>query len=119
MKPDNNFPPFHADAIPLRLLPDLWDETKILKYRGLKFIALYTLSMAINFLLVFIPIGIYVYFGRINGLHMVVATIKWWLIISTPCGVLMGLAVWWDFTRECRKLAKEKLTNDSKPPGFQ
>lgn len=108
MKPDNNAPPFNVDAIPLRLMPDLWDEKKTIRYRGLMFITLYTLSITINFLLFFIPIGIYVYIGGTNGLYMVVATIKWWLILSIPMGVIGGLAAWWDFTRACRKLAKEK-----------
>lgn len=108
MKRDPYSAPFNFEAIPHWLAPDLNDATKEINYRGLKFIAVNTLSVAVNFLLCAIPVGIYLYFYRVNELHIVISTIKWWLILSIPWGVMVGLAAWWDFTRAHRKLAKEK-----------
>lgn len=104
MKPNNIIPPFNFDAIPLYFEPSLWDETKPLRYRGFKFVVLYTLSIGVHSLLIF-AIGVLIRsfrdFKPIEGLGI------WWLLVSVLAGILMGLLGWWDFTRTCKKLATE------------
>jgi hypothetical protein len=75
MKPDSNVPgiPFNFHAIPLWLKPDLWDETKKMRCRGLLFVVLYTLSAAAFVAIIFVPIGIY------KGKHMIGTTALIWL----------------------------------------
>ncbi len=109
MKPDSNPPgiPFNVDAIPVWLKPDLWDETKVVRCRGLLFILLYTLSVAVFVGIIAIPVGIY------KGIHAAGTTALVWLAFSLPGGILVGLAVWWDFVRGCRRIAAEAA---NKPP---
>jgi hypothetical protein len=103
LKPDSNSPgiPFNFDAIPLWLKPDLWDETKAVRCRGLFFVALYTLSAAVFVAIIAVPVGIY------KGKHMIGTTALIWLAFSFPGGILLGLAAWWDFVRASRKIAAE------------
>jgi hypothetical protein len=103
MKPDSNPPgiPFNFHAIPLWLKPDLWDETKKVRCRGLLFVVLYTLSMAVFVAIIAVPAGIY------KGKHMMGTTALIWLALSLPGGLLTGLAAWWDFVRASRKIADE------------
>lgn len=108
MKRDPTSAPFNFEAIPHWLEPELWDETKCVQHRGLKFIGLYTLSAAINSLIVFVPIFIYVGADGFKGVSVWWVIPMWWLLLSTPWGILIGLLSWWDFTRACRKLAKQK-----------
>jgi len=108
MKPDNNFPPFNIDAIPLWLEPSLWDEEISLHHRGLKFITLYAVSTVINALMGFIPIACVSAYRSPNAIDGVLSAVFWWLVLSTPVGLLMGFVGWWDFRRACRKLARQK-----------
>lgn len=103
MKPDSTPPgsPFNFDAIPLWLKPDLWDETKAVRCRGLFFILLYTLSVAAFGTILAVPVGIY------KGADMAGTTALLWLTLSLCFGIPLGLAVWWDFVRGCRKIAAE------------
>jgi hypothetical protein len=102
MKPVNHFWPFNFDAIPLWLYPEVFDDTKEVAYRGGWFVFLYVLSAALNGLILFGPVGLYMATGN---LHSVIATVAIWLAISLPGGIILGLAVWWDYTREVRKKA--------------
>jgi hypothetical protein len=99
MKPDLNVSgiPFNFDAIPLWPQSDLWDETKVVPYRGARFIFLYALSMAAFGTIIFVPIGFY--FGK-DGAG-VIASI--WLIGSSVLGIPFGLAAWRDFIRRSRE----------------
>ena len=103
MKPAPNPPGFlfDFDAIPLWLKPDLWDETKNVPYRGLLFVVLYILSVAVFFAIIFVPAGIY------KGKNMMGTTALIWLAFSCPWGLLIGLLTWWDFVRRSRKIAAE------------
>jgi hypothetical protein len=103
MKPDSSSPgvPFNFDAIPLWLKPDLWDETKVVRCRGLFFILLYTLSALVFVGIIAIPVGIY------KGKDAAGTTALIWLALSLPGGVLLGLAACWDFNRGCRRIAAE------------
>ncbi len=85
MKPDSTPPgvPFNFDAIPLWLKPDLWDESKTVRCRGLLFIVLYTLSVAAFMAILAVPAGIY------KGADMMLTTVLLWLALSLPGGVLM------------------------------
>jgi hypothetical protein len=90
MKPDPDVTgvPFNFDAIPMKLFPGLWDETKKVRMRGLWFILLYTFSTQIFF-------SIFMFFG---------VMLLFSLIIGIPIGIVIGLDSWWDFTRKCKKL---------------
>jgi hypothetical protein len=103
MKPSPNPPgiPFNFDAIPLWLKPDLWDEAKKVRCRGLLFVVLYTLSAAAFGAILFVPAGIY------KGKDMMGTTALVWLALSLPGGLVLGFASWWDFVRGCRKIAAE------------
>jgi len=103
MKPDSNLPgvPFNFDTVPLWLKPDLWDETKTVRCRGLLFILLYILSAAAFGGIIAVPVGIYM------GVDTMGTTALVCLAVSLPGGVLLGLGTWWDFTRASRRLAVE------------
>ena len=103
MKPDSNSPgvPFNFDAIPLWLKPNLWDETKMVRCRGMLFIALYTLSFSAFMAILAIPVGIY------KGVNETATTVLVWIAVSFPGGVMLGLAAWWDFTRARRRIVAE------------
>jgi hypothetical protein len=107
MKPDNSFPPFYPDAIPLYIEPDLWDETKPLRFRSLKFVVLYTLSTVINFLMVFVPVAFVSASRNSSAVDGILGTAIWWLLLSTPIGIWIGLGAWGDFARTCQKLADQ------------
>lgn len=107
MKPESNVGgvSFNFHAIPLWLQPDLWDETKQVRFRGLLFISLYALSMAVFGAIIFVPIGIYM------GLDAAGTTTAIWLSASLFGGTLSGLGAWWDFVRGCRKIAVEAASS--------
>jgi hypothetical protein len=106
MKPDSTPPgvPFNIDAIPIWLKPDLWDETKVVRCRGLLFIVLYSLSTTAFGAILAIPIGIY------KGINAIGTTTLVWLSLSLSVGVLVGLAAWWDFARRSRLIAVEAVS---------
>lgn len=107
MKPDTNYPGsvFNFDAIPYWVKPELWDREKSVHCRGLQFVLLYILSTALFVTFFAIPIGIYL------GIEHVQVTVGIWLALTLISGTLIGLGVWWDFIRECRKLALQEETN--------
>ncbi|MES2741713.1 MAG: hypothetical protein V4754_12280 [Pseudomonadota bacterium] len=105
MKPDSNPPgsPFDFDAIPLWMKPDLWNEKKIVRYRGCYFIFLYSLSTLIFASFIFVPIGIY------QGSNMIYTTIAVWICTSLPWGLIIGVLAWRDFAVKKRKIEIEFL----------
>ena len=115
MKPDSTAPgiPFNFDAIPIWLKPDLWDETKVVRYRGLLFILLYTLSAAACVAIIFVPIGFY------KGRYAMGTTALIWFFLSLPGGLFVGLAAWWDFVRRSRLLAAAEMTITQQPKNHQ
>lgn len=84
------------------LYPEVFDETKEVAYRGGWFVFLYVLSTVLNGLILFGPVGLYMATGN---LHSVIATVAIWLAVCVPWGIIIGLATWWDYTREVRKKA--------------
>jgi hypothetical protein len=100
MTPDCKVPPFNLDALPLWLHPDIFDETKDVANRGGWFVLLYTLSMLLNSFFIFGPMALYMAFGGGNGMVVALAI---WVSASVPAGILIGLAVWWDYRRAARK----------------
>jgi len=98
--PDVTGVPFNFDAIPVWIFPDLWDETKKVRLRGLYFVLLYTISVLV-FLAIFMLFGAII-FSRSIGLMLWFA-----LIISLPIGGIVGLGSWWDFTQRRKKLTLE------------
>lgn len=102
MKPDPDVSgvPFNSHAIPLWLYPDLWDETKRVRFRWLWFMLLYILSLLVFFGLASILLSLI--FSRSIGLMLWFA-----LIISLPIGGIIGLVNWWDFTRRRKKLGEQ------------
>jgi hypothetical protein len=94
MIPNNRVPPFNLDAIPLWLYPKVFDTAMKVSNRGIWFVFLYLLSMLLNTLIFFGPLALYKGWGNIHG---AMATIWVWLAVSIPFGILLGLAVWWDF----------------------
>lgn len=104
MKPDMNPPGafFNFDAFPFWVYPDLWDETKKVRFRGLWFVILYTLSFSIFSGLILFP-------GSLIFTNKPLWTTTWvWLYLFTPWGFFLGLAAWWDFTKRSKKLLEEK-----------
>jgi len=99
MKPDINPPGtfFNFDAIPMWIYPDVWDETKKVRFRGLWFVSLYALSFLVFFAMFMFLGG--VIFSRSIGLMLWFA-----LIIGVPGGAIIGVGAWWDFTRRRKKL---------------
>jgi hypothetical protein len=102
MKPDTTAlgSPFNFDTIPVWLYADVWDENKLVKFRGLWFIVLYTISTLIFGCCVFLPIALFT-----GGWKPLVVML---LIGGGIFGILTGLAAWWDFTKRARKLKAEK-----------
>jgi hypothetical protein len=98
MKPDTDHSgaPFDFNALPTWLYPDVWNENKSVKLRGLWFILLYTISTLLFTALVFVPIALY--------LEAWFTPFVIWLILGFGWGPLIGLGVWWDFTKRARKL---------------
>jgi hypothetical protein len=98
MKPDSNAQgsPFNFDAIPIWLYPDVWDEHKSVKLRGFWFLFLYTLSSLTFNGFIFLPIALFS--GNWHKVFLI------WLMFGVVGGVIVGLAVWWDFTKRARKL---------------
>lgn len=92
--------PFNSHAIPLWLYPDVWDETKPIRLRGLWFVLLYALSFLV-LIASFMFIGALI-FSRPLGLML------WFsLVIGIPGGGVIGLGNWWDFTRRRKKLLQD------------
>jgi lysylphosphatidylglycerol synthetase-like protein (DUF2156 family) len=91
IKPDSNVPgaPYNFDAIPVWLKPVLWNETKNIRFRGLLFVLLYTLSAAAFAAIIFVPVGFY----KERDAAGVTALI--WLVLSLCLGIPYALAVWW------------------------
>ena len=108
MKPDPDVSgvPFNFDAIPMWLYPDVWDETKRVRLRGLWFVLLYTLSFLV-FGAVFIFFIALIFSKPINAL------VWYWLFSSFPLGGMIGLASWWDFMRRSKKLLLENSPQKS------
>ena len=98
MKPDTNPPGtiFNFDAITMWIYPDVWDENKEVKLRGLWFVFLYALTTCVFAALFFVPMAIF------SGSWLTIFLV--WLMFALPGGVLLGLAVWWDFTKRVRKI---------------
>lgn len=93
--------PYDFNKLPMWLYPDVWDETKHVRLRGLWFVLLYTLSGILFFGLVAFVLAL------ISPKPL--ALMLWFsLIFSVPIGSIMGLAAWWDFTRRHKKLLAEK-----------
>lgn len=117
MKPDADVTgmPFNFDAIPMWLYPDVWDETKQVRLRGLWFVLLYALSYLVFFSTLMI-IGALIFSRPIWSM-------LWFSLISVSAGSLMGLASWWDFTRRRKKLlleeAQKKLEEQSPEPSTE
>lgn len=108
MKPRGNAPgtPFNFDSIPAWLLPDLWNEEKEVRFRGLLFVLLYTLSVLAFF-------GLFVLLLSLV-FSKPVAVMAWvWLYLGIPGGVIYGLANWSDFIR-LRKIASLKKNASEK-----
>lgn len=103
MKPDMNPPGafFNFDAFPLWVYPDMFNETKKVRFRGLWLVILYTLSFFIFSGLIFFP-GALIF-------NKPLWTTTWvWFIFSAPLGFIFGLAAWWDFSKRSKKLLEEK-----------
>lgn len=98
MKPNGNAPgsPFNFDALAMWVYPDVWDETKNVKWRGLWFVGLYTLSVLIFFGLFLALITLF--FSKPLSIMILV-----WLILGVPSGIVYGLATWWDYLRALKK----------------
>jgi hypothetical protein len=93
VKPNNSFPPFDFDAVPMWLEPRLWNENIDLKLRWLRFLVLYTISTLVNMLLVFGPVAVFL------GTKDLLITSCLWLITSLPGGLILGLCAWRDFSK--------------------
>jgi hypothetical protein len=108
MKPDPDVSgvPFNFDAIPMWLYPDVWDETKQIRLRGLWFVLLYALS-----LLVFL--ALFMFFGAIIFSRPIGPMLWFSLVIGVPGGAILGLSAWWDFTQRRKKLLLEKAQQNS------
>ena len=107
MKPDPNAGgyAFNFHAIPLWIKPELWNETKKVRFRGLLFMALYSLSMAVFGAIFYIPIGIY------KGKDAIGTTTVIWLVLSLFGGVVSGLGGWWDVIRASSKIAADATSS--------
>ena len=95
LRPDHSGVPFNTHAIPEWILPDLFNEEKVIRWRYLWFLVLYVLSMSTLFALIFVPIAIYK--GEWN------VSIVLWLVFGVGGGVVVGFANWWDFHRMSKK----------------
>lgn len=106
MRPDNYVTgmPYNFDALPLLILPDLWNEEKNVPWRGAWLVLLYTLSVFVFGIFAFIPIGLYCVLGRSN-MSSIAAL---WFGFHFIGGILMGFAVWHDFVRARRKLRAQE-----------
>lgn len=102
MKPDPDVSgvPFNFDAIPMWLYPDVWDETKQVRLRGLWFVLLYTLSA-----LIFTGV-VAIFLALIFSKSMTVMAIGG-LFFGGLGGIVIGLSAWWDFTHRRKKLLLE------------
>ncbi len=110
MKPTVNYSGINFDAIPMWIYPDVWDENKPVKFRGLCFILLYTLSFSVFANLLFLPVGLY--HGKLNAAIWIAAT------FGAITGVLGGVAAWYDFSKCVSKLkAAEKNATQESPDG--
>lgn len=107
--------PYDFNAIPMWIYPDVWDETKQIRLRGLWFVVLDTISFLIF-------IAIFIFPGALIFDKSLIAAAWVWIFIGIPFGLISGLASWWDFTRLHKKMlleeARKKLEVQSKetPP---
>lgn len=103
MKPEPNVTgiPYNFDLLAIWIYPNLWDETKRVRLRGLWFVLLYALSYLVFF-------SLFMFFGAILFSRPIGAMLYFSLIISLPLGGIVGLANWWDFIRRRRKLLAEE-----------
>jgi hypothetical protein len=99
--PDVSGVPYNFDALPMKISPDLWDETKRMRLRGLWFVLLYTLSVLVFGSLFLFPLALV--FDK-----PIILTAWIWLSLCTPAGIILGCIAWWDFTRKCTKLLENK-----------
>lgn len=102
MKPDPDVSgvPFNFDLIPISFYPDVWDETKQIRLRGLWFVLLYLLSFLVFGAIFLFPLAL------IFGKPML--TMTWvWLFLCVPGGIVLGFLSWWDFTRRRKQLLEE------------
>ena len=108
MKPDTNPPGtfFNFDAIPMWLYPDVWDETKRVRLRGLWFVLLYALSLLVFF-------ALFMFFGAIIFSRPIRSMLWFSLIIGVPGGAILGLSAWWDFTQRRKKLLLKNAPQNS------
>jgi hypothetical protein len=94
-RPDHSGVPFNTHAIPEWILPDLYNEHKVVRLRALWFVVLYALSMTVFVGLLAVPVAIY-------KDEWVISMILW-LILGVGGGAVIGLANWWDFHRMSKK----------------
>ncbi|WP_143694801.1 hypothetical protein [Variovorax sp. JS1663] len=106
MKPNANPPgtPFSFDRVAIWLFPDLWNEKKEIRYRGLWFVMCYTLSMLIFFAIVIIP-GALIFSITLPVAFLIVG------VAGALFGMIAGFCAWWDFCR--RRRAIEQPSRDS------
>ena len=111
MKPplDVSGVPFNFNAIPMWLYPDVWDETKQMRLRGLWFVLLYSLSALIFTCVVAISLALI--FSKPMKVMAVVG-----LFFGGLGGIVIGLSAWWDFTRRRKKLLIENAPKNSDLP---
>ncbi len=85
MKPEPNVTgvPYNLDLLPIWIYPDLWNETKIVRLRGLWFVFLYTLSTLVFF-------SLFMFFGAILFTRSIETMLYFALIISLPIGSIIG-----------------------------
>lgn len=106
MKPENKFPPFNADVIPLWVHPELFDENKYVSNRGWRFVGLYVLSVLAISLLLMGPLALYA------GNPGYKTILSFWLAIGVSGGVGVGLFTWRDFNREVKRSGGVKEVNN-------
>jgi hypothetical protein len=99
--PDVSGVPFNFDTIPLWLYPDIWDETKQVRCRGLWFVVLYMLSVMVFFAIVGIAASL------IFAVRTIPAMLMFAFFAGGLGGVLFGLSEWRDFVVRRRELLKE------------
>lgn len=100
MLPPRDLEIFSFNAIPIWLKPDLWNQEKLVPWRGFWFVLLYLISTLVFFgVLIFVSILLVGYSEKV---------LIFFISIGCVSGVLVGLASWWDFVKAFRKLHQDK-----------
>ena len=94
MKPPDSAPgsPFDFNLAARFLIPDLWNEKKPMRFRGVGFVFSYLLSALIYFSAIILPICFILSRPVWPSLVLIFCS-------GAPFGVMCGLAAWWDFNR--------------------